>query len=127
MLASISSPSPPGPVRGRRSSAFPRRNALPTDRCTINHVARTLGMDRKTLYRQLARSGGTYSAILDAVRIDLAVRYVRTEPDRSLTDIAAELGFSELSAFSRWFRSRFGASPTAWRRMNDRLASQPMP
>ena len=36
-------------------------------------------------------------------------------PRRSLTEIAQELGFSEPSAFSRWFRRRFGCSPSEWR------------
>lgn len=118
-------PSAPDSIVDRVRSLI--ETLLPTERCTINHVSHSLGMDRKTLYRHLAKSGETYSAILDAVRIDLAVRYVRTEPDRSLSDIAAELGFSELSAFSRWFRSRFGVSPTAWRRTGDRLPSPQVP
>ncbi|MFC9518729.1 helix-turn-helix domain-containing protein [Nocardiaceae bacterium NPDC056970] len=58
--------------------------------------------------------------ILEAVRIEIAVRSLRSDPERSLTDLAAALGFSELSAFSRWFRVRFGKSPTAWRRSRDR-------
>ena len=34
----------------------------------------------------------------------------------SLTDISYQLGFAAPSAFSRWFRDRFGISPTEWRR-----------
>ncbi|WP_433702468.1 helix-turn-helix domain-containing protein [Prescottella equi] len=49
------------------------------------------------------------------MRIEIAVRSLRSDPERSLTDLAAALGFSELSAFSHWFRGRFGKSPTAWR------------
>ena len=36
-------------------------------------------------------------------------------PRRSLTEIATQLGFSEPSAFSRWFRGQFGCSPREWR------------
>ncbi|MFI7195478.1 helix-turn-helix domain-containing protein [Nocardia nova] len=41
----------------------------------------------------------------------LAHRYL-IRHDRTLSDIAAELGFSELSAFSRWFRRHAGQSPS---------------
>lgn len=44
--------------------------------------------------------------ILEAVRIEIAVRSLRSDPERSLTDLAAALGFSELSAFSRTLRQK---------------------
>jgi AraC-like DNA-binding protein len=87
---------------------------LPTGRCSIVQVARSLGVDRRTVQRRLADSGETFSSLLDAVRAELAERQV-PNPRRSLTEIAQELGFSEPSAFSRWFRRRFGCSPSEWR------------
>jgi AraC-like DNA-binding protein len=87
---------------------------LPTGHCSIVQVARNLGVDRRTVQRRLAGSGQTFSALLNAVRAELAERLV-PNPRRSLTEIAGELGFSEPSAFSRWFRSQFGCSPTQWR------------
>ena len=41
-------------------------------------------------------------------------RYVK-DRGRSLSEVAYLLGFSGSSAFSRWFRERFGSSPTSWR------------
>jgi AraC-like DNA-binding protein len=32
-----------------------------------------------------------------------------------MTDVSELLGFTAPSAFSRWFRGRFGVSPTEWR------------
>lgn len=87
---------------------------LPTGRCSLQHVAKTLGVNRITVHRQLARADTSFSEIVNATRAELAQRYV-TQQTRSLTDIAGLLGFSELSAFSRWFRTEFGSSPTAWR------------
>ncbi|MDV7354640.1 AraC family transcriptional regulator [Rhodococcus oxybenzonivorans] len=87
---------------------------LPTGRCSLQHVAKTLGVNRVTVYRLLTRSNTSFSAMVNSIRADLAQRYV-TQHTRSLTDIAGLLGFSELSAFSRWFRSEFGSSPTVWR------------
>jgi AraC-like DNA-binding protein len=87
---------------------------LPTGHCSIVQVARSLDVDRRTVQRRLADSGETFSSLLDAVRAELAERLV-PNPRRSLTEIAEELGFSESSAFSRWFRRRFGCSPSEWR------------
>ena len=87
---------------------------LPTGQCSIVQVARSLGVDRRTVQRRLAHSGETFSSVLNAVRAELAERLV-PNPRRSLTEIAEELGFSEPSAFSRWFRGQFGCSPKQWR------------
>lgn len=87
---------------------------LPTGRCSIVQVARSLGVDRRTLHRRLADSSETFSSLLNAVRTELAERLV-PNPRRSLTEIAENMGFSELSAFSRWFRGQFGCSPREWR------------
>jgi AraC-like DNA-binding protein len=87
---------------------------LPTGRCSIVQVARSLGVDRRTVHRRLADFGETFSSLLNGVRTELAERLV-PNPRRSLTEVAAELGFSELSAFSRWFRGQFGCSPEEWR------------
>ncbi|MFI7409712.1 AraC family transcriptional regulator [Streptomyces sp. NPDC049627] len=87
---------------------------LPSGRCSIEQVARSLGVDRRTVHRQLASSGETFSSLLNATRMHLAEQFV-ANPRRSLTEISDLLGFSSLSAFSRWFSERFGCSPRAWR------------
>jgi AraC-like DNA-binding protein len=87
---------------------------LPTGHCSIVQVARSLGVDRRTVHRRLADSGETFSSLLNAVRTELAERLVPNSR-RSLTEIAEELGFSEPSALSRWFRGQFGCSPKEWR------------
>jgi AraC-like DNA-binding protein len=87
---------------------------LPTGRCSLEVVAQHLGMDRRTLHRHLQRDGQSFSEILDDVRCDLAIRYL-TQQDRPFKDLAELLGFSELSAFSRWFTRRYGCTATLWR------------
>jgi AraC-like DNA-binding protein len=87
---------------------------LSTGRCAAEQAASSLGMDRRTLHRHLGRSGETFSSIVDKVRSDLALRYLE-ECRRSLSEVGLLLGFSAPSAFSRWFRNRFGCSPTSWR------------
>ena len=84
---------------------------LPSGQATAERVAAHLAIDRRTLSRQLAGRGTSFSAILDAARQALAATYL-DGGDRSLTTIADLLGFSALSAFSRWHSQRFGESPS---------------
>jgi len=90
------------------------RALLPSGRCSIEQVAQHLGMDRRTVHRHLASDAETFSSIVDAVRVELATRYLTTT-DRPLAEVADLLGFSGLSALSRWFSGRFDCSASAWR------------
>ncbi|GLX51075.1 putative transcriptional regulatory, AraC family protein [Streptomyces hygroscopicus subsp. hygroscopicus] len=94
---------------------------LPTGRCSIEQIADSLGVDRRTVHRRLAASGETFSSLLSATRVQIAEQLV-ANPGRSLTEISGLLGFSAPSAFSRWFGERFGCSPRQWRL---RRAEQP--
>ncbi|MEV0320231.1 AraC family transcriptional regulator [Streptomyces sp. NPDC050658] len=87
---------------------------LPTGRCSIEQVAGSLGVDRRTVHRHLAASGETFSGLVNATRAQLAEQLV-ANPRRSLTEISGLLGFSAPSAFSRWFRDQFGTSAREWR------------
>jgi AraC-like DNA-binding protein len=87
---------------------------LPTGRCSVEVVSQHLGLDRRTLHRHLHKCGQTFSDILDGARRDLAIKYL-SNSQRPLKDLAELLGFSEPSAFSRWFASRFGCTASAWR------------
>jgi AraC-like DNA-binding protein len=87
---------------------------LPTGRCSIEQVACSLGVDRRTVHRHLAASSETFSSLLNATRVQLAQQLV-ANPRRSLTEISGLLGFAAPSAFSRWFRERFGCSARDWR------------
>ncbi|KJK09617.1 AraC family transcriptional regulator [Burkholderiaceae bacterium 16] len=87
---------------------------LTTGNCSVERVASQLGIDRRTVYRKLLHEGATFSGILDEVRAMLAVQYLG-HSERSVSYVAALLGFSMQSAFSRWFRDHFGCSPSAWR------------
>ncbi|WP_029044646.1 AraC family transcriptional regulator [Cupriavidus sp. amp6] len=95
---------------------------LPTGECGAEQVARQLGIDRKTMHRHLAGYGQNYMSVVDAVRVDLVTRYLKNN-ERALSDVAILVGFSSLSAFSRWFSTRFGCSVSAWRRQQAALES----
>ncbi|MBN9735045.1 MULTISPECIES: AraC family transcriptional regulator [unclassified Pseudonocardia] len=88
---------------------------LPTGQCSVEQVARSLGVDRRTVHRKLKQEGETFSGVLDATRRGLAEHMVLNR-NRPLTDVAQMLAFSSHSNFTRWFRGQFGCSPTEWRR-----------
>ncbi|WP_030274550.1 AraC family transcriptional regulator [Streptomyces sp. NRRL B-24484] len=87
---------------------------MPAGRGTASQVARSMGIDRRTLHRRLEQSGETFTSLLHAVRVDLAPRFV-ADGRRPLAEVAPLLGFTSAGAFSRWFRVQFGVSPSQWR------------
>ena len=87
---------------------------LPVGHHSMRQVSHSLRLTTRTLRRRLEDEHESYSSIVDDVRATMAERYLAN--DRlSLTDISSQLGFAAPSAFSRWFRNRFGISPTGWR------------
>jgi AraC-like DNA-binding protein len=95
---------------------------IATGRCSADRIAQSLGIDRRTLHRHLDELGTTYTKLLASVREELAARYVAGGA-RTLEDIAQLLGYSETSAFSRWYRKRFGTCPSAMRPQRHRARS----
>jgi AraC-like DNA-binding protein len=87
---------------------------LPAGRCSIEHVADRMGVDRRTIHRRLRQEGTTFSSIVEGVRTEMVGRYLE-EPNRQLYSVAQMLGFSALSAFSRWFRGHYACSASQWR------------
>jgi AraC-like DNA-binding protein len=87
---------------------------LPLGRASIVQVAQGLGMNARTMQRRLAEEGEEFSALVDRVRRDLAVRYL-ANPAYSLAQVARMLGYGQHSSFTRWFAAEFGAPPALWR------------
>jgi AraC-like DNA-binding protein len=84
---------------------------------TVFTVARQLRMSARTLARRLEREGTTFSAVLDSLRQELALRYV-THQELAFTEIAFRLGFSHVEAFYRAFKRWTGQTPLTYRRSN---------
>jgi len=88
---------------------------LPLDRCSIDQVARSMGVDPRTLQRHLAAEGTSYAAVLHTTRAALAERHL--SGDRyTIGEVGTVLGFTSPSSFSRWFQQQFAMSPREWRR-----------
>lgn len=90
------------------------RDALP-DLPDLNETAAALQMSPRTLNRRLEDEGSSFRAIKDALRRDIALARL-TKTSLPVSAIAAELGFSDPSAFFRAFVGWTGASPSAYRR-----------
>lgn len=77
-------------------------------------VAQQMGMSTRTLRRRLAEEGFTFNGAKNLAR-ERRAKYLLANSRASLTEIAFELGYSELSAFSRAFRVWVGETPQAYR------------
>lgn len=82
---------------------------LSSGRVNMTAVARELGMSRSALYRLLRDEGTTFEQIVDQACLARATRML--ENGRTIDEIAASLGYSDRSAFSRAFKRWTGASP----------------
>lgn len=90
---------------------------LPFGRVSATETAHHLGISVRTLHALFERSGTTFGALirqhrLEACRRDLA----DTRNDCSVAAIAAMWGFADSAHPAKAFRSRFGCSPTEYRK-----------
>ncbi|WP_437881747.1 AraC-like transcriptional regulator QhpR [Pseudomonas sp. LRF_L74] len=89
------------------------RGALLQGEPNLEQIAAGLDLSGAGLQRRLRDQGLSFSALVDGVRRELALHYMRQ--NLSITDLAPLLGYSETSAFSRAFRRWFDTSPRQWR------------
>ena len=99
---------------------------LPSGLCSVDGVAQHLGVHRRTLNRHLAGEGESVTTIINAVRAELAEEYLANSK-RRLYEVAELLGFSSAGDFSRWFRSQFGKTPSAWAASYRESKTMPQP
>jgi AraC-like DNA-binding protein len=88
---------------------------LPRGGSSLEQVGRRLGMNPRTLQRQLELADRSFQSVVNDVRREQAQRYLEGGA-HNVSQIAELLGFAETSAFSRWFGQQFGMPPTRWGR-----------
>lgn len=91
---------------------------MATGDCNVENIALCMSMHPKKLQRILKKQGITYRNLLENVRKKEAVRMLNSA-NVSLTDIALQLGYAELSIFSRNFKKWFGTTPTDLKEKNE--------
>jgi len=84
---------------------------LHTGGVDMSVVAERLNMSQQTLYRKLKAEGVNYEQIVDELKRDMALHYLKGE-QVTIKETAYLLGFSEPSAFSRAFKRWTGSSPS---------------
>jgi AraC-like DNA-binding protein len=100
------------------------RTLLVGHRCSVDEAAALFRIHRRTLHRRLKGEGVTFDALVEEVRSGLAQELLAVR-DTPLGEIAATLGYADVSAFSRAFRRWFGTTPARWRSENDPRRSDP--
>jgi AraC-like DNA-binding protein len=105
-------------ITGADSTALEVRKAiyllLPLEQATVELVARHLRLSVRTMQRQLGSADTSFSALVEEVRRELAVRYM-SNPRYPIGRVAALLGYNQQGSFTNWFASRFGMTPRDWR------------
>lgn len=81
---------------------------------SLSEMAKELHMSDRTLNRKLKAQGTSYQMLLDDVRQELAVWYLR-QTQMSVEAIAERLGYRDTSNFSRTCKRWFGVTPLAIR------------
>ncbi|HEY2356221.1 MAG TPA: helix-turn-helix transcriptional regulator, partial [Phenylobacterium sp.] len=87
---------------------------LPYNGASMTAVAARLGLSERTLQRRLADEGAEFSSLLNEIRRNHALRYL-ANVQVSLGDVAALVGYTHETSFSRWFSGEFGVTPSGWR------------
>jgi AraC-like DNA-binding protein len=88
----------------------------------LRSVAEAVGGSVRTLQRRLSDVNMTFSAILEEAKMKAANRLI-TQSDRTLSQIAHELGYSDQAHFTRAFRRWTGVSPGEFRRIEAQAAN----
>ncbi len=87
---------------------------LPESGLTIDRVGNSLGLSTRTLQRELAKRGISFTRVIADARMTRAKEWL-CRTDKSVLEIALEVGYTDASNFTRAFRRRNGISPQAYR------------
>lgn len=87
--------------------------ALPSGRAPeLAEVAKLLNTSERTLKRRLHQDGTSFRSLANLARHAKA-QQLMAEGQLTMTEVAAELGFSDLSSFSQAYKRWTGSAPTA--------------
>jgi AraC-like DNA-binding protein len=81
---------------------------------SLDDIASNLNMSARTLRRRLQKENTSFRELVDALRKDIAIKYLR-DTDLTVEDIAEALGFSDGANFRHAFRRWTKAAPHEFR------------
>ena len=93
------------------------RAAAATEWPDFDALAVRMNMSPSTLRRRLLDEGESFQSIKDQLRRDLAIHFL-CHSRKSVADVAADLGFAEVSAFHRAFKKWTGTRPGSYRELS---------
>lgn len=99
------------PITARLETSLCVQAMLDDGGPNLARVAAALGSSERTLRRKLSREGASFRSIVETARKEACDIYIR-EQKKSIAEIAQALGYSEQSAFTRAFKSWYGAPPS---------------
>ncbi len=103
------------------TSVMRQRSADPG--LTLAAVARACRVSRRELELAFAAHASTPAAYLRRTRVENALRLLEdTTAQPSVSTIAHEVGFADVTTFIRAFRRAYATTPNAWRRQYKQVA-----
>jgi AraC-like DNA-binding protein len=94
---------------------------LHTGECGIDAVSNSLGLQPRVLQKRLQAESSSFSQLLQETRLEIAKQNLLRDKT-SITDLALNLGYADVSVFSRHFKQWTGFSPRNWRAQQQPLA-----
>lgn len=91
-------------------------HAQPAHVWTVNELARKVGLSRSALAQRFSDFlGQPPMQYLARWRLQIAAQQLR-DGEKSLADVAENVGYDSEAAFNRAFKREFGMPPASWRR-----------
>lgn len=107
-------------VGSRLTVLMEEEECFRTNDLTLARLAEEVGISTHQMSEYLnLHLGQGFAKYLNGYRIRAAQKTLREEPDKSVLDIALEVGFRSKSTFNSAFSSVTGTTPTAWRKQED--------
>ena len=88
---------------------------LASGECSLERVAATLDLHPRVLQKRLKKQHSSYGELLRQTRMDIAQQQLR-RGSMGVTDLALNLGYADVSIFSRNFKQWTGMSPSNWQK-----------
>jgi len=90
----------------------------------LGTVTARFGVTARQVQKLFQAENTTFSRYVLERRLDMARLRVSRQNNRSISSIAYEVGFGDLSYFNRVFRQHFGMTPSAMRNQSHAMVSQ---
>lgn len=100
-----------------RLAEWIKQKGFLTSRITIIQLSKIIGVNRTYLSNHINTNYGlNFNLWLNRLRIEEAKELIKQSPERNLSEIAQQIGFTDLAHFSKQFKLLVGEAPSKWRK-----------